>query len=196
MSLEVERKFRVLLEPAAFAALPCLDLLVAWEVWQAYLTDADSDVEVRARRVREVVPDSLVDFEPTPAVDELGRQTVRRLMAIKRDIETTRTGGISRTEAEAPVDEEFFGAAWRAAEGRRLRKVRVEYMADLGPDGRRVVVVDSFRDRLEGLVLAEIEFELWAESTAFQPPDWLGREVTHDHRYRNAALAATAHPPG
>ncbi len=48
-------------------------------------------------------------------------------------------------------------------------------------------VVDVFAGRNAGLVLAEIEL-----SHAHQPfsrPTWLGAEVSHDPRYRNAELA-------
>lgn len=47
--------------------------------------------------------------------------------------------------------------------------------------------VDVFEDVHEGLVLAEIE--LPHPDAAFNYPDWLGAEVTHDHRYHNGYLA-------
>jgi adenylate cyclase len=49
--------------------------------------------------------------------------------------------------------------------------------------------VDVFEGRLAGLVLAEIEFPSQAESRRFQPPAWLGEEVTGDDRYSNRRLA-------
>lgn len=47
--------------------------------------------------------------------------------------------------------------------------------------------IDEFAGRNAGLVVAEIE--LADEDEAFEPPPWLGREVTGDARYSNAALA-------
>jgi adenylate cyclase len=47
--------------------------------------------------------------------------------------------------------------------------------------------VDVFEGVHEGLVIAEIE--LPHAEAAFERPDWLGREVTHDHRYYNGYLA-------
>jgi CYTH domain-containing protein len=58
-------------------------------------------------------------------------------------------------------------------------------MVDFGPGGRRVVVIDVFKNRFEGLALAEVEFDEWQRSREFRAPDWLGSEVTHDHEYRN-----------
>lgn len=48
-------------------------------------------------------------------------------------------------------------------------------------------VVDTFTGRNEGLTLAEIELE--DEQQDFELPDWCGREVTGDRRFRNAYLA-------
>jgi len=47
--------------------------------------------------------------------------------------------------------------------------------------------VDEFGGANDGLVTAEIE--LGDEREAFERPDWLGEEVTHERRYYNHALA-------
>ncbi len=47
--------------------------------------------------------------------------------------------------------------------------------------------VDEFCGDNAGLIVAEIELK--SEDESFEKPDWLGKEVTHDARYRNAALA-------
>lgn len=52
-----------------------------------------------------------------------------------------------------------------------------------------VFEIDVFHGRNEGLVVAEIE--LPSEDSAFPHPSWLGDEVTHDKRYKNARLAVT-----
>lgn len=49
--------------------------------------------------------------------------------------------------------------------------------------------IDVFAGDNAGLVMAELELKTAAE--AFTRPAWLGTEVTGDHRYSNAALAAT-----
>jgi adenylate cyclase len=46
--------------------------------------------------------------------------------------------------------------------------------------------VDEFLGDNAGLVVAEIELE--AEDQAFEKPQWVGEEVTHDARYFNANL--------
>jgi len=47
--------------------------------------------------------------------------------------------------------------------------------------------IDEFLGENQGLILAEVE--LTDEDQAFEAPDWLGKEVTHDLRYGNASLA-------
>ncbi|MDX1443546.1 MAG: CYTH domain-containing protein [Gammaproteobacteria bacterium] len=47
--------------------------------------------------------------------------------------------------------------------------------------------IDVFHGHNAGLVVAEIE--LPSEDTVFEKPGWLGREVTAERRYYNAALS-------
>jgi adenylate cyclase len=47
--------------------------------------------------------------------------------------------------------------------------------------------VDVFYGENEGLIVAEVELQ--DEKESFEKPDWLGQEVTNDHRYYNAYLS-------
>lgn len=46
--------------------------------------------------------------------------------------------------------------------------------------------VDEFHGENEGLIIAEVELE--HESQQVDLPEWIGEEVSHDHRYSNASL--------
>lgn len=46
--------------------------------------------------------------------------------------------------------------------------------------------VDQFLGVNDGLIVAEVELE--SENEVFALPDWVGSEVTHDHRYFNSNL--------
>lgn len=76
-------------------------------------------------------------------------------------------------------------------EGRAMlemaRPAVVEKRRYLVPHGGMTWEVDVFEGGHEGLVLAEIE--LPSADAEFERPDWLGAEVSHDHRYANASLA-------
>lgn len=52
--------------------------------------------------------------------------------------------------------------------------------------GSHVWEIDEFEGENAGLVVAEIELDHAEE--AFERPDWLGEEVTHDARYYNTRL--------
>jgi CYTH domain-containing protein len=108
----------------------------------------------------------------------------------ERPLLTAKRGsGISRDEAEVELDREAFERLWRLTEGRRLHKRR-----HVIPHGDLRIEVDVYEGELEGLVVAEIEFTSEDEARAFQPPDWIGDEVTGDERYLNETLA-TRGPP-
>lgn len=64
---------------------------------------------------------------------------------------------------------------------------KTRYRCDAGPTGFDRWEIDVFEGANVGLVVAEIEMS--AEDEAFERPDWLGEEVTHDPRYLNVNLA-------
>ena len=94
------------------------------------------------------------------------------------------TGNV-REEREVELTAEQFHALWPATEGKRLVKTRYEI-----PFGDRTVEIDLYHERHEGLVVAEVEFDEEEEAKNFQPPNWLGDDVTGDPRYSNQLLAS------
>ena len=94
------------------------------------------------------------------------------------------TGNV-REEREVELTAEQFNALWPATEGKRLLKTRYEI-----PLGERTVEIDIYHDRHEGLVVAEVEFDDEETAKNFQPPDWLGDDVTGHPRYSNQLLAS------
>lgn len=49
--------------------------------------------------------------------------------------------------------------------------------------------VDVFHGALEGLAMVEVEFKDEKSRTAFQPPDWFGRDVSQEEWSTNSWLA-------
>jgi CYTH domain-containing protein len=135
-----------------------------WEIEQGYLSDAPGAdpadfPEGRVRRIR-------------------GGGAVRCVHTTKRG------AGMVREELERAIDEAEFERLWPRTAGRRIVKTRYR----VGHRGH-VWEVDRFRD----LPIMMVEVELPSADAAADPPAWLapclGREVTFDPRYRNAALA-------
>lgn len=93
--------------------------------------------------------------------------------------------GLSRVEVEVPLEAKDFDALWPLTEGKRLRKTRYNIPWHDG----RTVELDVYADGLEGLWVAEVEFDDEASAHAFEPPEFFGREITGDPAYRNEKLA-------
>ena len=97
--------------------------------------------------------------------------------------------GLVRTEVELDLDAAGFEQLWPLTEGRRVVKRR-----HLVPSGRLHFEVDVYSGDLAGLAVAEVEFASVAAAEAFDPPGWLGLEVTADPSYKNRALAEHGNP--
>ncbi len=91
--------------------------------------------------------------------------------------------GISRPEFEYSIPlsdaEELLQTM---AQKPLIYKVRHNVSLD-----KHIWEIDEYMGENAGLFVAEIE--LTSEDEIFTRPTWLGQEVTHDPRYRNAALA-------
>jgi adenylate cyclase len=113
----------------------------------------------------------------------------------RRDRESTMTvkssGGRTRVEEELPLDDAAFERLWPLTEGRRIEKVRHVIPTDTA---EIEIELDTYGGDLDGLVVAEIEFPGETEADAFDPPGWLGREVTDDKRFKNQRLAVDGRP--
>ncbi|MBP5300659.1 MAG: CYTH domain-containing protein [Victivallales bacterium] len=94
------------------------------------------------------------------------------------------TVGIKRLEYEYPVPvEEARELLENFCGGRVVRKTR-----HVVPAGNGLVwEIDEYHGPFAGHFTAEIEVP--GEETAFERPEWLGRERTGDPRFTNAALA-------
>jgi adenylate cyclase len=113
----------------------------------------------------------------------LRRKGEKLLLTVKRG------SGISRDEAEVELDREAFDRLWPLTEGRRLHKRR-----HVIQQGDSTIELDVYEGDLEGLVVAEIEFDSEEGARRFEPPDWLGEEATGDERYLNETLATRGRP--
>lgn len=87
-----------------------------------------------------------------------------------------------RDEFEYPIPKADAEALLEKFTNRRIDKVR--YRIELSG---HTWEVDEFFGANEGLVVGEIELDHPEQS--FEKPDWIGEEVTDDHRYSNSSLA-------
>lgn len=119
------------------------------------------------------------------AIADDGLQVRLRKKRDQHSLTYKRGVGNVREEREVTLTADQFSTLWPATEGKRLIKTRYEI-----PLGDRVVEIDIYGGRHEGLVVAEVEFDDEKSAEDFQPPEWLGDDVTGDPRYSNQLLAS------
>jgi len=99
--------------------------------------------------------------------------------------------GRRRLEEEFPIPQGKFRALWPLTGTASISKRRYKI-----PFGGHTIEMDVYRGPHRGLMTADIEFPSMRESRSFQPPDWLGREVTGTRQYANEQLAHHRGLPG
>jgi len=153
----------------------------------------DHPVEIERKFLVRRLPDG---FDAAPAEEirqGYAEDGLRFRQKGDRFFETRKFGlGLVSEEKEREISREEFEQAWPSTEGRRLEKTRSR--VDLGAG--LVAEVDLFKGGLVGLRYVEVEFPNVEIARAFIPPEWFGREVTEDARYKNSSLARYGFPPG
>ena len=112
----------------------------------------------------------------------------RYLLTIKKKPKETlnpREAAMVREEIEEEIDEDLYRRLSVHTETPMLRKTRYRI-----PYGKYTIELDLYHGVLEGLATAEIEFPSVAEAVAVKVPEWFGRDVSEDKRFRNSKLAA------
>jgi CYTH domain-containing protein len=151
----------------------------------------DSAREIERKFLVRKLPDNLTSYPSKEIAQgylvslEDGLQVRLRQSGERYWLTFKRGAGNVREEREVELNREQFEALWPATEGKRLVKTRSEI-----PFGDRIVEIDVYHDRHEGLIVAEVEFDEEEAAKNFQPPDWLGEDVTGDPRYSNQLLAS------
>jgi CYTH domain-containing protein len=153
--------------------------------------NAEAHREIERKFLVRTLPENLTGFPSTEisqgylvSTDD-GLQVRLRKKREQYSLTYKRGLGNVREEREVALTAEQFSTLWPATEGKRLIKTRSEI-----PCGDRVVEIDIYGGKHEGLVVAEVEFDDEESAINFQPPDWLGDDVTGDPRYSNQLLAS------
>jgi CYTH domain-containing protein len=100
------------------------------------------------------------------------------------------SGDRERVEEELELDPDRFATLWPLTAERRLEKTR--YAIPIDDD--HTIELDVYEGDLQGLVIAEVEFETADAASAFVAPSWFGREVTEERGYKNQRLATRGSP--
>ncbi|MCL2755841.1 MAG: CYTH domain-containing protein [Firmicutes bacterium] len=98
--------------------------------------------------------------------------------------------GLVRSENEAIISKQKFQDLLKRHIGNIIEKTRttIPLENDLAAE------LDIYDGELEGLVIVEVEFPNEQSASDFHPPQWFGKEVTADKRYKNQSLALNGLP--
>lgn len=95
------------------------------------------------------------------------------------------SGMMSREEYNHPLTKEAFYHLIDKADGIIIQKTR--YM--IPQDNGLVIELDVFEGELEGLIMAEVEFDSPEAADSYVPVEWFGREVTEESAYHNSNMS-------
>lgn len=123
------------------------------------------------------------------ALDTSGTEVRVRQMGDQTYLTVKSGKGLTRTEVEMEISTKQFEELWPLTAGRRVEKVRY-----LAPFQGHDVELDVYEGPLEGLFVAEVEFDSPSAAAAYQVPGWFLSEVTDDARYKNKNLAVDGRP--
>lgn len=121
---------------------------------------------------------------------EQGYLCTSPVVRIRRDNEkyflTYKSKGLmAREEYDLPLTPEAYQHLRTKTDGRIITKTR--YMIPL--EQGLTLELDLFHGDLAPLILAEIEFASEESALAYQPPEWLGEDVTFSAAYHNSTLS-------
>ena len=158
--LEIERKFLVKKGGAYRRAAFSSSRIV-----QGYIPCDNATVRIRLRQQDPITQ------HPSPNTDQA-------FLTIKgKSID----GGLSRYEFEKEITTDEARQLLKLCRGGVIDKRRY-----LVRSGEHVFEVDEFYGDNEGLVMAEVELQ--SEDQPYEKPDFIGPEVTGDHRFYNKQM--------
>ena len=94
-------------------------------------------------------------------------------------------GLMTRQEYEMPLTKEAYIHLSKKVDGRLIVKDR--YMIPFGES--LMIELDVFKNSLEPLIIAEVEFKSENDANSFIPPGWFGEDVTFSGKYHNSYLS-------
>lgn len=107
-------------------------------------------------------------------------------------------GTVIRDEQNIKITKEMFDALWPLTSGARVEKTRY-YIPLVDEYGREYTAeLDIYKGHLERLVTIEVEFggretDASVRADTFKPPEWFGKDVSEDKRFKNRSLASQQH---
>lgn len=90
-----------------------------------------------------------------------------------------------RKEIEREIDFITYQILLSLVKGRVIKKTRFKIALNEGI----IAEIDIYHESLDGLVTVETEFSSEEQANNFVAPNWFGKDITEDLRYKNKNLA-------
>lgn len=159
--MEIERKF--LLNVESITDIEDLLLLEKKLVEQRYISLNDNEVRIRKSQLMSC--DEIIGIQDNT-------------LTIKGN------GDLSREEVEIKITEDIYNNLVSS----NLTTHRIIKHRYLALYNKVLYEIDEYQEEFKGLKVVEIEFKSEEEASEFVPPNWLGREITYDKKYKNKNL--------
>lgn len=150
------------------------------------MTDNNS-YEIERKYLVRQIPDTLNSF--THHELEQGYLSTSPVVRVRRKdddyILTYKSSGLMiRKEVELPLDKKSYEHLIAKSDGNIISKTR--YIIPHGPHN---IELDIFHGKLEGFVMAEVEFDSKEAAESYQPPHWFAKEVTDNPAFHNSRIS-------
>ena len=94
-------------------------------------------------------------------------------------------GTVAREEFELEITEEEYNRLKLKSETPEVIKTRYYIPLENGLTAE----TDIYYGNLKGLITTEVEFKTIEDAENFTAPEWFGKDVTMDNRYKNTSLS-------
>lgn len=143
--------------------------------------------EIERKFLVNTLPDNLNSYPHYEL--EQGYLSVAPVVRVRRKdtqyILTYKSGGmLKRMEVELPLDSSSYNHLIAKADGIVISKTRYAI-----PHGKYIIELDIFHGKLDGFVMAEVEFDSIEDADSYEKPDWFSVDVTANPAFHNSRMS-------
>ena len=145
-------------------------------------------MEIERKYIPKTLPENLAQYKHHK-IEQAYLNTAPVVRIRKQDNEyflTYKGGGMmAREEYNLPLKEKSYNQLSTKADGNIITKTRYYIPIHNGLTAE----LDIFEGKFTNMTLVEVEFSSIEEANSFNPPEWFGKDVTHDGRFHNSYLS-------
>lgn len=145
--------------------------------------------EIERKFIVSEIPKDIIPFEKKYVFQNYlsvkDKEEIRIRMQVedgikKYDITYKNGSGMVRDESKFRIGESIYYDLSEKIKEKPVKKYRQFYQIN-----SQQIMVDTYLETKEPLIIAEIEFESEEDAEKFNPPNWFIKEVTYDDDFKN-----------